>query len=187
MDFFTHYKAIIIILHAFGAALGIGSATVSDILFFRSLKDGKISQGESSTLKVMTRLVWIALSLIILTGLMLLLSDIPKYLASSKFIVKMIIVGILTLNGIIITLVMHKRMKDMSFVTRRHRIFKRIGFAQGALSVSSWYLAFLLGSLRSIPYTVKEGLGIYLIILLLAVSGSQIMYSSYKHRFSKEN
>lgn len=185
MTFFATYKSIIIILHALGAALGIGSATVSDILFFRSLKDGKITPKESSTLKLMTKLVWIALTLIILSGIALFLSNPEGYAASSKFIVKMVIVAILTINGIIITTIMHTRMQDIRFATKKHRIFKRIAFAQGALSVSSWYLAFLLGSLRSIPYSVEQGLRLYLIIVILAITASQVFYRKYRKKFQQ--
>lgn len=185
-EFFAEYKSIIIIVHALGAALGVGAATISDILFFQFLKDGSITKQESPTLQVLTKVVWVALGILILSGIALFLSDPVKYLHSSKFIVKMFIVLMLTLNGLFITLVMHKKMHHISFVTKQHRRFKKIGFASGAISIVSWYISFILGSIRSIPLESTSGIGIYLGIVVIAIITSQFLYHKFKRRYQKD-
>lgn len=185
ITFFAEYKSIIIIGHAISAAIGLGTATVSDVLFFKFIKDGKISNRETPILDTMTAIVWVAIVMLIVTGAMLFMSNPTGYSESSKFIVKMFIVAIITINGAIMTKYLHPRMQKISFITKADIMVKRIAFAAGAISASSWYLSFILGSVRSIPFSVATGLIGYFTILVIAVTGSQVMYAYYRKKFLK--
>jgi hypothetical protein len=162
IEFFAEYKSIVVIGHAVSAAIGLGAATVSDVLFFKFLEDGNITNKETPVLDVMTKIMWVALTLLILTGVMLFLSDPVGYLESSKFIVKMFIVFIIAINGLLMTTYLHKNMQKLTFTDPYHRKVKRIAFASGAISIASWYLSFFLGSVRSIPFDTTTGLGLLL-------------------------
>lgn len=186
-EFLTQYKSVIIIFHALGAAIGLGAATISDVLFFHLLTDGKIDQDESPILKTLTRVIWVALGIIVLSGIGLFLSNPSFYSHSAKFIVKMFIVGILLINGLVISLYLHNKIHYISFLTKKHRRIKRIGFVSGAISIVSWYISFILGSIRSIPIETQTGILIYLAIIIGAIGISQIMYFVYKKKYSKES
>lgn len=184
--FLSTHKSVIIILHAIGAAIGVGTATLSDFTFFNFLKDGSISAKESSVFRIFTRTIWIALAILVLSGIALFLSDPGTYTQSAKFIVKMIIVLVLVLNGLFMTFFLHGNMRFITFASKKHRMIKRVSFASGAISISSWYLAFLLGSFRSIPITVGTALLVYLGILIVGVISSQMLYKRYERRYRQE-
>lgn len=169
------HKTIWLITHNIGFVLGVGAATVSDVLFFRFLKDFTITEEEKNTLKTLSGIVWVGLALLVISGLMLYLPAQARLLDSSKFLLKMIIVGVVVANGIALNVYVSPRLRRLSFdggkpATR----FRRIAFALGGISIVSWYGAFLLGSLRSIPVTVEKGLLVYCSLLFVTIIGSQI-------------
>lgn len=186
IEFFTEYKTIIIIAHALFAALGVGAATVSDFMFFKFMKDGKIDSGETPVLDTLTSSIWFAIGGLLLTGICLFMTNPELYLSSSKFMVKVIIVGFIILNGVFLTLYLHKRMLYINFLTPGNRTVKRLGFASGALSIVSWYIVFILGSIRSIPYSFASGLLMYIVLVIGAIIISQGFYLRYRNRFFKK-
>lgn len=185
LAFFAEHKSVIIIGHAIAAGIGLGAATVSDVLFFKFIKDGKVTSTETPILDTMTAIVWVAIILLIATGAMLFMSDPLGYVESPKFMVKMIVVAVIAVNGAIMTNYLHKRMQKISFVTEADAIVKRIAFAAGAVSASSWYLSFILGSIRSIPFSMTVGIVGYATLLVIAVAVSQCMYEYYRKKFLK--
>lgn len=186
VSFFSEYKSIVIIAHAISAAIGLGAASVSDVLFFKFLEDGDITKTETPILDLMTKVMWVAIYLLLATGVMLFLSDPEGYLQSSKFIVKMFIVLVIAINGAVMTKYLHKHMRKITFTTPAHRQVKRIAFASGAISIASWYLSFILGSVRSIPFTIETGLALYGLVLLVGITVSQIMYVRIQKKFLKK-
>ena len=67
-------------------------------------------------------------------------------------------------------------MRRLSFEgTVPARKFRRLAFALGGISFTSWYLAFFLGSLRKIHLVFWHALLGYGILLLAVIVGSQIM------------
>lgn len=184
-EFLQEYKSIIIIIHAIGAAIGVGSATISDVTFFDFLKDGRVDAKESSVFQIFTKTIWLALGILILSGIALFLSNPEFYAQSPKFILKMGIVGILTLNGMLMTGYLHRNMEKLNFQTPGNIRLKRTAMISGAISISSWYVAFILGSLRSLPIRFYEGLIIYGLVLFIGVGVSQILYKRYSETYKK--
>ena len=164
MEFFQDYKTLFIIGHIVGTALGVGGATITDTLFFKFLKDFKISGWEANVMKTLSSVIWIGLGVIFLSGLGLFLSNPAGYLASSKFITKMFVVAIITINGLVLHRYITPHLKRITFHEKHdhkkgelHKL-RKLAFASGAVSISSWYIAMTLGVLRSIPYTIAQGI-----------------------------
>jgi len=182
MDIHTVY----IIVHLIGVALGAGGAVMSDLMFFMAIKDRKISRTEMSFLELGSKMVWVGLSVLILSGVTLFLEDPSRYLESSKFVTKMIIVFVIFANG----LVFHWRHlptihKYLGKYLHRSRSFMRNSKAlviSGVVSLISWLATIILGSLRSIPYTTKEALTYYVIAIVVV---STIAVASRKRFFRK--
>ncbi len=175
------FKSIITIVHLLGFALGVGGATVTDMFFFRFLRDYHISKWEANIMHMVSQLIWIGLAILVISGLGLYLQDAEVLNMSSKFITKVIIVGVILLNGILLNLYISPKMIMINFGKKHkhhpgelHQL-RRAAFASGAVSLVSWYSAFILGSLRSIPLQVSQALFIYLILLVGAVGGSQLV------------
>ncbi|MBI4276672.1 vitamin K epoxide reductase family protein [Candidatus Uhrbacteria bacterium] len=182
------YHRPIVMLHVFGVALGLGGATISDIFFFRFLKDFRISEFEADVLRTLSQVIWLALAIIVLSGIGLYLPESARLLQASKFIVKMIIVVVLTVNGAALGLYLAPKLVTISFGGKHAhesgelRRLRKIAFALGAVSIVSWYSAFILGGLRTVPLSIPVLLALYIGILGAAIVGSQIMERMFRQR-----
>jgi uncharacterized membrane protein len=166
-------KHPLVLIHLIGFALGVGGATINDILFFRFLKDYKISHKEDATLKIMSETIWVGLALLIISGIGLYLPNAETLNQSSKFLVKAVVVGIITLNGAFLNLYIAPHLKKITFKDHHTKTtqvspLRKIAFVSGAISFVSWYTAFFLGTVQSIPLNFIKLFGIYLILVISA-------------------
>lgn len=185
IEFFTTYKSVFIILHALAAAGGLGAVFVTDVLFIHFSKDRSISEKEFDTLKTISLFIWSMIVFLIVTGIFLFLSAPDVYMAKSKFMTKMIIFAVIVLNGILLHLHITPKLKNMSFVlesTQKIPFMKRLAFASGGISFTSWLIVFLLGSVRSIPLSTSHAIFLYGIVLVFVVLGSQIYLYKTIHK-----
>lgn len=164
-------KHPLLLMHLIGFALGVGGATINDILFFKFLKDYKISTKEESTLKIMSETIWVGLALLIISGIGLYLPNAQALNESSKFLVKVIVVAIITLNGAFLNLYVAPHLKKITFKDEHTKTtpsnnLRKISFISGAISFVSWYTAFFLGTISSAPLSFFELFGIYLALIL---------------------
>lgn len=165
---FVEPKTLFLIGHLLGIALGVGGAFMSDILFFKSIRDGKISKTEMSFLELGSLCVTFGLIVLIISGIGLFSLDTERYLNSSKFLVKMTIVAILSVNGIIFHMLHIPLLKKWvagsisaaAVSKRRWHIM-----ASGVISLVSWISALVLGAFRSIPFSYEIIFYLYLAVL----------------------
>src|SRR3989338_3120849 len=175
------YHDLIVIGHFLGVALGLGAATITDIFFFKFLKDFRISEWEAEVMRTLSQIIWFALALLVLTGLGLYLPVAEELNQSAKFLVKMVVVAVIIINGAFLNLLVAPKLVKISFGEKhRHATgelhhIRKIAFALGAISIVSWYSAFILGMLRTLPIEFSSLLLIYLFILGGAIIGSQFM------------
>ncbi len=164
--------------HVFFVVIGMGGALIADILFNFYVKDKNINPTENTTLQFLSKIIWVSLAMIVLSGLSIFLSDPLQYAYSAKFVIKMIIVTVLILNGLLFWQVTHASLTKISFTdTNADNPYVRIrkfSFACGAVSIVSWLSAFVLGSIPSISLTLREAGMAYAGLLVVAILGSQI-------------
>jgi uncharacterized membrane protein len=175
------YREFILIGHLLGMALGVGGATITDIFFFKFLKDFRISEWEADVMHTLSQIIWFALALVVLTGLGLYLPEAEDLNKSAKFLVKMIAVAVIIVNGAFLNLLVAPKLVKISFHERHkhetgelHHI-RKIAFALGAISIVSWYSTFILGMMRTSPIAFLPLLFVYLSLLSAAVIGSQFL------------
>jgi hypothetical protein len=138
------YKTIIVIAHALSAALGMGTVLITDVFFMKFLKDRNITRDESDVLDTLSQVVWFALAMLILTGIALYIPASYALLVSTKFLAKVIIVGVIVVNGILLNLLIAPKLIKISFghasVDHPHDLnhLRKLAFAFGAVSIVSW-------------------------------------------------
>lgn len=176
----AEYHYIIVIFHFLGVALGIGGATFADIFFFKFLKDLRISEQEADILRTLSQAIWFALAILIVTGIGLYLPEAEEFNQSAKFLVKMIVVAVIIVNGLFLNLLIAPKLVKISF-GKRHKHEKgelhnmrKLAFALGAISITSWYSAFILGMTRP-DMSFPMLLAIYLVVLGTAILISQFI------------
>lgn len=172
-------KTAYTILHVFGAVIGAGGAYVSDAMFFATVKDRVISKGELKFLKIGSTFVWVGLAILLLSGLLLFSTDPSGYLQSDKFLIKMFIVLAIFVNGLIFHAKHLPRMNrhaDHHYPSSDEFVrSKKFLVASGAISMSSWTLALILGGLRSIPIDFTVALIGYVVIEIVIVGISILL------------
>lgn len=191
MNFFTEHTTLFLMFHLIGVALGMGGATITDILFFNFLRDYKISKKEAEVMGMLSNIIMGALVLLYLSGIALFLSNPEKFWNSPAFLAKATILIVLTANG----LIMHKwiapHMVHMSFIThpfeshRQMHTLRKLAFALGAISFTSWYSVFFIASLKSYTtdFALPDYLKIYSAVLLSAIITSQILQHYWHKHF----
>lgn len=153
---------LLLMAHILGTTLGVGGATISDLLFFRSTQDGRIEAKEWEILKMVSVVIWVGLLLAVASGLGFLVEyamtpEKTQYLANPKIWAKLTIVGIIFANG----LLLHWKLFPIfeSMVGRpmgESRFVKNMTlvFTSGAISITSWYTVFIMGAWRGLSFTL---------------------------------
>ncbi len=176
--FLYNYQIFFLTLHVLFVCIGLGGATISDLLFFKFLKDYKLSAKEVDVLHLLKSVILTSMVIIIVSGGLIYLSDPATYRTSSMFLLKMGISGVLLLNGIALHAFIGPRLIKFNLQSPHTigRGWYRIAFTLGAISITSWYSVFLLAMLkRAIPWsTLSIALG-YCIVLLSAISISLLI------------
>lgn len=169
----------IIGLHLVGIILGFGGALIADIFFFRFLKDRKITEEEVKTLKVFSKIIWMGLVVIVLSGSLLFFSNFERYSNSAKFLTKMTVVSIIVVNGLVLNFAVTPKLSSINFDSRKEKDktkgTRSLVFAAGSVSTASWWTAFILGMMHGSPAPYLTMLSVYLIILAGAIVLSQIL------------
>lgn len=168
-------------MHLLGFALGVGGATITDILFFKFLNDFKISEEENKVLHTLSQIIWVGLLFAIISGIGLYLPNAEVLNETPKFLLKTLVVLVIIINGAFLNLYVSPRLVTISWSSatllpvKSILRLRRAAFALGAISFVSWYSAFILGFLKHVPFTFTQLIGIYVGLLLIAVAGSQIL------------
>lgn len=185
----VEYRSVILILHVLAMALGLGAATLTDIFFFKFLKDSRISEDEAQMLSTLSETIWLALGVAIITGAALFMSEPTTYAETPKFLAKMVVVGMIIMNGAFLNLYIAPKLVKISFAEPHHHKegelgrARRIAFTLGPISIVSWYSAFILGSLpATMPLSFWTFLKIYLLFLVIAVTIGQFVENRLSHR-----
>ncbi|HZX49582.1 MAG TPA: hypothetical protein VFE94_00320 [Candidatus Paceibacterota bacterium] len=176
---FIEIKTIYLIFHLFGIALGAGGAFASDLIFFKSIKDGQLTKTEFGFMELGSKMIWAGLGVLVISGTLLFFLNPEGYMASSKFQLKMTVVAIIIANGIVLHLNFIPKLKAATkigdinvaeFVRQNPFIL-----VSGVVSMVSWSSAIILGALRGIPYSYWLILAIYLAIILCGIAAAFLL------------
>jgi hypothetical protein len=161
------------IFHLLGAVIGMGGAFASDLIFFSSIRDEKVSRTEMRFLRLGGKMVWLGLAIIVASGIALVAENPERYLASPKFLAKMTIVAVLIVNGVLFHLVHIPRLERHAgthFPSSDEFVRNvPILLASGAISTVSWLGAFVLGAAGGLDYPYIVFVGAYLSVLAIAI------------------
>lgn len=173
-------------LHILGVVFGLGAATVTDVMFFKFLHNFRIVPREQELMKTLSKIVWVGIALLVISGILLFVPRAEVFLASDRFLMKMTAVAVIIVNGIFLNVWIQPQAWRISFVeTSRSELapedeleqrekVRRVAFALGGISFVSWYTAFALAVLNMIAISYIWLLTIFLVALLLAIAGSLI-------------
>lgn len=133
-------------LYILGISLGFGGAVISNILFFKFLKDYRISKFEADTIKTLSQITWLALAIFILSGIGLYLPEANWFFDSSVSFAKVVAVFLIIMAGAVLDLLISPRMIKKSLdgdksnlgVKVGYGFYEKVSFALGGVVISSW-------------------------------------------------
>lgn len=171
IEFFQTAKPYFVTFHIVGVFVGMGAALFADIIFSFFGRDSVLSPKELSGLDKLSKTVWFGLTLIIVSGVGIFLSDPEFYINSSKFLSKMTVVLVLTLNGFVLYKFVQPNLFKKDFlVSQEHRKKRQLAFACGAVSLISWVSALVLALRESLPFGFVGITSVYLLVLASGIA-----------------
>lgn len=156
-----------VIIHLVGAAIGVGAATSSDWLFLHSIRDRVVTREQFSFLTKISHLVRIGLAIVILSGVAIVLQN-PSVFVYPSFRAKMILVFLLTVNGLffhgwLLEFLKRHRNERLTNAMLANRLWFFAG--AGAISIASWYGALLIGAMEPLESSLWLILAVYLVVV----------------------
>ena len=184
MDVLLQSRDFFVIFHIVTILIGVGAATISDSMSFRFLKDFRVSVRESQILEKLSQVIWFSVALFIVSGLGLFLPRTSEYLSQPKFLVKMIVVLVIIVNGTLLNLMVAPKLTEIPFNKKMEIKGKKAQELEGVrrlacilvpISIISWYSALTLGLFESLPFSFWEMLGAYVGLLVFGVVTGQVV------------
>jgi uncharacterized membrane protein len=181
VDLLVQYGQVIQIINVLSFGLGLGAATIADVLFFNFLRDGKISYGEGKVLNLIAQIVWVALGGIVLTDIGVFFANNINLSEDPAFLLRIIITGIIIINSFLLKTIISPKIMHISFgKAHKHRegelrYLRKFAFLFSVISVVSWYWVFVLVvvPLQNVRFIYM--LGAYLVVVLVASVISQLL------------
>ncbi|WP_244965547.1 hypothetical protein [Methylobacterium soli] len=155
-------------MHLVGLCLGLGGATMLDFWILRWMRWGGMPPEIERTFLFISKVVSVGIGLLWLSGLgflALYAVEAPEKLANPKLWAKILVVVVLTVNGLLIhALVLPSVLRDVRrpMLAGASGIEAGIFLVSGAVSGVSWYTAFALGLMRELNDRVPA----HLLVLL---------------------
>jgi len=171
--------SVLVILHVVGAAIGVGGATMSDLLFFRAMKNRLISTDQFHLLQVAATVVLGGLALVVLSGVLLLFQS-PELLEQPRVQAKLTAVLVVLLNGFVLHSGLLEFLKGKldSPLPEQGLRARRWTFAlSGSASIVSWYAAFVLATLDEVALPYLALIGIYVAAIAAATGVAHLVFS----------
>ncbi len=171
------------ILHFIGLAFGIGAATMLDLIVLRFFVGKPISSSAFDIFKFGASIVNVGIWTLWISGMGFLLFYAffdPVKLTNEKVWAKMVIVLILTINGMFI----HKAVLPVLKAQVGKSIFEGLDIAKrrtlisvGTISVVSWYAPLIIANLSALNFTIPalQILLAYAVVLLIVLTASNLV------------
>ena len=157
---------------------------MSDLLFFKSVKNLKISKTEMKFLELGSYQIWAGLVLTIFSAFSFWIFF-PAVAQAPKILAKTTIFLVILVNGIFLNLwvtpFLKKHLEVNLAESQSFRKARTILFSSGAVSILSWYYVLVLGAWRNLEASYRVLIGMYLALLLVAVVCSNFI-GRYKLR-----
>lgn len=174
-------KSAIKVMHLLGIILGLGAATVLDLIILRFLVSGKIKHEHVVVVEFVSKIVTAGLVILWISGVSYLLHYAafdPAKLTNQKVWAKILIVAMLTVNGYFI----HHRVLPLINRQIGGALFRGLADNErsmmivfGTISATSWYVPLVLGAMPQLNFVVPASsiLSAYAVVLAVAIASTQ--------------
>jgi len=169
LSFLTTALPWIFTIHFLALALGVGGVTLVIALFFRFLRDLRISGSELSVIKIVFEAIWFSLAIFTLTEFAIYMTSPEAFISSPQFLAKIFVLAFLVILSVIINLIVMPMLTAIDFGEKKnanHKEFVRmrgLSFGLGAIYVTSWYFVFIIDVMPTMSVEFSNLMTIYTI------------------------
>lgn len=175
---------LLVFAHVAGTIISVGGATMSDALFFKSVRNRKISKDEFKLLHEAGKVIWGGLALVVLAGLGLIgyqhMQGSVTLYYQAYFQMKMLLIGVVIVNGLVFHMKVLPLLKAHLGEDLREKALSQYFWLfslTGAISIVSWWSIVVLAVLNpDLPLLLM--LNLYAV---LVVFGSLFGYLMMTH------
>lgn len=176
------WREALVALHLLGFALGIGGATVADLVFFRFMKDFYISESERDIIRSLSQALWFGLLIVAISAIGLYLP--AQAGQASYFWPEMALLFLIAVNDALLGLLVMPRLVAAASNHKVLRVaevssLRRIAFALGSASFVTWYAAFAAVLRGDAGIDVGAFFGWYIAAMVGAIVFSQMVERRY--------
>ena len=187
-------KSAIKFMHLLGIILGLGAATILDIIILKFLVVGKVKSEHVVLVEFLSKIVTVGLAILWISGTLYLLhyaTFTPANLGNQKVWAKILIVGLLTLNGYFI----HSRVLPLISKQIGAGLFQGLARQEcalmlifGTISATSWYVPLMLGAMPYFNFVVPATtiLSAYAMLIIIGIAATQGIHAIWREGASPE-
>ncbi len=181
-------KFLIGIIHTLSLAVSVGAISMSSFLFFTFLKDLRIADWESETMRTTVQFVWFSIAVVIMSGIGVYLPHWGIFLAQGKLPVLLIAFVVLLASLICVDFLITPTLTRISLgENHTHQkgelLFLRRGaFVASAVACVSFYFIFSVTFLGGVLISFSTLVLGYLVLLLCAIAGALIFERIFNTR-----
>ncbi len=185
--FLVEVEASTLVALGFALAIGVGGSTITNIMFFKFLKDFKISAEEFDVLKVLTQVTLVALLVVIIATTTLYFTDV-QMIDSVTLLITINFVMVVAVVELILNFWIGPNLVDISFDKKHKQLpsnlsrVRRLAFALGAISLVSWFALLVFNTLRDINFDLYVVISAYSFFVICAVIISQLIDQSFSQK-----
>lgn len=181
------YTPLIVFVYSLASAVGVGAATLSVVLFVRSIKKCNLSPKEADFLSTIAMVVWGALATVVIATAGLAIPQEFSFFYSSALVLKMLAIGCIALAGWLITFYLQPRVIGAWYTTDspRESLLHKSILVAGSVALVSWYTVFFLGPVQALPVRSNVAVVTYLTFLVVGAVVA-LLYEQYMSRQCKK-
>jgi hypothetical protein len=170
----NHIHVSALVLHLVALVLGLGGATMTDLLFVTCVRSRSVGDTLGVVMETASRVVLTGYVLLIVTGIALVASGTHP---SERFWAKMAVVAVIGVNGVAAHRITLPQLSRSLRNSSPHvtRAFLAQLSTVAAISLASWYTALLMGTWKSAPWSLAGWLTGYAVVLLFSVGLSLVL------------
>lgn len=186
----AEFRPVVLMVFLFGLMIAFGGAIIYTILFFKFLRDYKLSGTEKETLNSVENVVIIGLGLVMVNGVGLFIPMASFYAVNPEFMIGCIAVAMLAVQTVLEKADIAPRLTDMYDADvipadDDHAYTRKLAYASGAVSLVSWGVLALI-TFFHFNVSFVWLLTAYIVFLIIGVIWSQISeYKVYKRSLGR--
>jgi hypothetical protein len=161
------------IFHGFHSVFTLGTVLCLDFLFLSTQKAPLVQKYVFPFFPQISKVIWAGFSLDLISTLLIY----PEAVAlTPRFYFAQIVVGILIINGVLLSGVLTRRILQNIEQGREERaaFWERFAIFSGAVSVTSWFSITFVDSFHDMTVSLEVLFLVYIVLIFLGILGHQV-------------